>query len=399
MAALNSDVNSKVSDTLMVVKSLVDMLEEARTTIMEMEETSRSSDGVIKNSMEEILNVVSTINNIQESSSNTLDYMNKLNESSREIIHILETVNNVSKQTHLLALNASIESARAGEAGKGFAVVADEIRKLAIDSENAVKDVNLLINNIQEEIKGVFEMVKLNFQRVEKGVTVSRKVETNLGLIDKSTGRVFEMVGKMLELSRKEVELTENVGSSIKEAEEAVRKTAQSVEDVYSSVHKQKHSIEDIADMGQRLDNASKNLGSLAENSGVPEIWIDGSENESIVRETFACIKKEILSSQEIQSLDKEIHRKVLGKVIESNGAIEALWSNDKKGRFICSIPDAGIANACVRDWFKRSIAGEEYVSQIYISAITRNPCLTISLPVKNQSGEIIGVIGADIKL
>jgi hypothetical protein len=76
---------------------------------------------------------------------------------------------------------------------------------------------------------------------------------------------------------------------------------------------------------------------------------------------------------------------------------VEAVWTNDRKGRFICSIPKAGIANANVREWFKQSIKGQDFVSAIYISAITRNPCITVSAPIKNASGDIVGVVGIDI--
>jgi hypothetical protein len=39
----------------------------------------------------------------------------------------------------------------------------------------------------------------------------------------------------------------------------------------------------------------------------------------------------------------------------------------------------------------------ETYVSSVYISAITKKPCLTLSRPIVNDAGEVIGVIGIDI--
>ena len=73
--------------------------------------------------------------------------------------------------------------------------------------------------------------------------------------------------------------------------------------------------------------------------------------------------------------------------------------SNDAKGRFICSVPEAGIANAKIRDWFQKSIRGEEFCSKVYISAITKNPCITLSIPIINDDSVIAGVLGIDLKL
>lgn len=55
---------------------------------------------------------------------------------------------NIQKQQKMLALNASIESARAGEAGRGFAIVADQVEKLS-------QDCNTLNSSISENVEKI----------------------------------------------------------------------------------------------------------------------------------------------------------------------------------------------------------------------------------------------------
>ncbi len=73
---------------------------------------------------------------------------------------IIEFINGVAKTSKLLALNASIESARAGEAGKGFSVVAKEIRKMSDNSASGIKEIENTINTINEKVNQI--VAKIN---------------------------------------------------------------------------------------------------------------------------------------------------------------------------------------------------------------------------------------------
>ncbi len=68
-----------------------------------------------------------------------------LKEETSRIAEISSTINDIADMTALLALNASIESARAGEHGRGFSVVADEISKLADDSMASAREISDII--------------------------------------------------------------------------------------------------------------------------------------------------------------------------------------------------------------------------------------------------------------
>jgi CRP-like cAMP-binding protein len=71
------------------------------------------------------------------------------------IAHEIETLNKVvgrvANQTHILAINASIEANRAGEAGRGFGVVASEMRKLADEAQRTVGRIEHLVSQIKAQ--------------------------------------------------------------------------------------------------------------------------------------------------------------------------------------------------------------------------------------------------------
>ncbi|PKR55556.1 chemotaxis protein [Thalassospira marina] len=76
--------------------------------------------------------------------------ISELNGDANRIGSILSLIDNVSRQTRLLAFNASIEAARAGEVGAGFAVVATEVRTLAGEAASATSDIGALVRQIKK---------------------------------------------------------------------------------------------------------------------------------------------------------------------------------------------------------------------------------------------------------
>jgi len=88
--------------------------------------------------------VVGSFAGVREGMARASDAATRIGELLERINLVGAQIEGVADQTNLLALNATIEAARAGEHGRGFAVVAGEVRKLAVQTKEAVATVQQL---------------------------------------------------------------------------------------------------------------------------------------------------------------------------------------------------------------------------------------------------------------
>ena len=103
---------------------------------------------------------VGSIKMLRTSVAETTKKAKRLAESSQEISRIVSIISGISEKTNLLAFNASIEAARAKEHGQGFGVVADEVRRLAEKVTDSTKEIEQLINTIQQETTDVLQTME-----------------------------------------------------------------------------------------------------------------------------------------------------------------------------------------------------------------------------------------------
>ncbi|MDP4146605.1 MAG: methyl-accepting chemotaxis protein [Bacillota bacterium] len=161
-----------------------------------------------------------------------------LDEKSNVIGNIAGTIKGITSQINLLALNASIESARAGEAGKGFAVVANEIKKLASDTEQSTKEIEAIIDefkNMTKEVKTemssaievihktgeVSEATSKAFESIQDGVkSIISQINSligNITLINSNKEEVIQTIEEISQLSEESASNTQEISASMEE--------------------------------------------------------------------------------------------------------------------------------------------------------------------------------------
>ena len=82
-----------------------------------------------------------------------------LNDSSLRIGSTAALIRTIARQTHLLALNATIGAADAGEAGRVFAVVANEVKTLAQTTSQSTEETADLVGTMQGSVAEAIDVM------------------------------------------------------------------------------------------------------------------------------------------------------------------------------------------------------------------------------------------------
>lgn len=89
---------------------------------------------------EDLSDLTDTLNQLNQFANTMGTRLQDVEASVKEYEGVNKEIIHISSDTVMLALNASIESARAGEAGKGFAVISKQVNHLAEQTRKTVSD-------------------------------------------------------------------------------------------------------------------------------------------------------------------------------------------------------------------------------------------------------------------
>jgi twitching motility protein PilJ len=216
-------VTRSVADVTVSVRQVADSADQSAKAARQVLQAASKGEGAVRNSLASMQQIRAEVQTISKK-------IKSLGDRSLEISDIVNTIQDIAAQTHLLALNASIEAAGAGEAGLRFSVVADEVRKLAERATQATRDIGTLIKGVQAETQEAVVAMESGTREVESGYEVSLKAEEALQEIGKISQTSSELAAEISQASQQQVRGAEAMAGAVQAIAGAAVRTEQGVQ-------------------------------------------------------------------------------------------------------------------------------------------------------------------------
>lgn len=243
-------------ETDIISRDLSDIVD----TIEKIDKKINQSTDVISLSKTHMKELIDSMEKTKGTSERADELVTQLSEKTKEIDNIIAMVRDIARQTNLLALNASIEAARAGISGKGFAVVADEIKKLAQDSDNEVKEVEIVLTRINEYLDEVKVQVK--------------EVQNTIQLQEEKLNENHDTLSKLIDISKENIRNMKTIVDEVKVIDEKMfsvnkimlnmasdsQETTAMSQEVIAEIQGQFSNIESTSNIVKKIEGMTDNI-------------------------------------------------------------------------------------------------------------------------------------------
>ncbi|MEO3944038.1 methyl-accepting chemotaxis protein [Gorillibacterium sp. CAU 1737] len=213
--------------------------EQSRETSRSLQAASRESDVTIRKAV---------------------DAMRQLSNGSGRIGEMVQSIGEISKQTRILALNASIEAARAGEHGKGFLVIADEVRKLAAETGKTAMHIGDLAQGLSEQTSQTEQSLLFAQDRLQEQNHRADAAIRNFDGIGAEVGELGSLIRQIREQVKRAEGETVSISSILHDSAAAAQETAAGIEETTALVGRQRESVDQVARESEGLHEAAGEL-------------------------------------------------------------------------------------------------------------------------------------------
>ncbi|MBG0754223.1 methyl-accepting chemotaxis protein [Vibrio cidicii] len=215
---------SQQQSTAMIATAMTEMASSANHVADSASDTARNTDEADKQSQHTqklINNTVANIQGLANQLGTASQAVADLDKDVNNIVKVLDVIGDIAEQTNLLALNAAIEAARAGEQGRGFAVVADEVRNLAGRTQASTKEIQQMINNLQQGSRNAIQTMEVCAETSQSTVVESQNASDALQQIVIALESISSMSQQIATAAAEQTQVSDDIAKRINMIEDS----------------------------------------------------------------------------------------------------------------------------------------------------------------------------------
>lgn len=261
-----NDENAKsIEQQTNMTANIQSMIGQAKEMSEKIKIESAESAEAVTSGRSSVNELLSQSDETASANASVVTSVERLIDNAKKIMDTTQEISKISSKTNLLALNASIESARAGEAGRGFAVVANEIGNLAEQTKQLTDG----IQNIIAELTGDADTAKETIARVlevsENGKRLINSAADKFNLIgehiESLSGDINDICDKIDDVFDSNNTIVESITQISAVSEEVTASSTQAVglsEKCLDAVNETRGLISELIESMNKLDTCRK---------------------------------------------------------------------------------------------------------------------------------------------
>ncbi|NEO10820.1 MAG: GAF domain-containing protein [Moorea sp. SIO4G2] len=239
----------EITNTLDSVAQMSRSIQEVASNARQAAAVAHTAANTAQSGTHAIERSVASILILRDTIAETAKKVKRLGESSQQISQVVAFINQIALQTNLLSINAGIEAARAGEEGQGFAVVAEEVGELAARAATATKEIEQIVDNIQQGTSEVVEAMELGTTQVVEGTYLVQEAKDSFGQILNVSTQIDQFIQSISQATVSQAETSSAVTNLMKDIAQISERTYQSTEHI-------SHSLQDTVSIAEELQTS-----------------------------------------------------------------------------------------------------------------------------------------------
>ncbi|MBQ2829960.1 MAG: hypothetical protein IJF15_02925 [Oscillospiraceae bacterium] len=197
ISLMSSSIADDLDEQTRMTREIQGAIGATRELSQEMVELAGDSNRQISENHVMMQDLREQSNHISVTNAQVTEAMERLQEKTEEVSGFADIILNVSSETNLLALNASVESARVGEAGKGFSVIAGQIRKLAEETRQSAENISTIVGDLRANEEAVVKLVSVSVAASEKQHGMVQTTAEMIANLEQNLQHLVENIGQI----------------------------------------------------------------------------------------------------------------------------------------------------------------------------------------------------------